>query len=84
MKPTLFLLLLLAACAERPEAFRPVAVDVPVMAECKPPNIAKPPDLMAALPRNASLSAGMKSCLQQTLLDKGYEAELTAALQACR
>lgn len=84
MKFALALLLLLAACGERPEAFRPFAVDVPVTVSCKTPDIKKPSDLMAVLPKSAALTTGMKACLQQTLLDKGYEATLEAELKACR
>lgn len=84
MKKSFALLLLLAACGERPEAFTPVAVDMPVAVTCKAPIIPAPPDLMAALPKDVDLANGMKACLQQSLLDQAYAAQLAAALEACR
>lgn len=83
MKRVFIPLLLLAACAQE-EAFTPVPIDMPVVASCKAPLPVPPPDLMSALPQNAALPASLQACLRQTLLDRGYQAELQAALKACR
>ena len=84
MKKSFVLLLLLAACGERPEAFTPLAIDMPVAVSCKAPVIHAPPDLLASLPKNTGLADGMKACLQDDLLEHAYAAQLAAALEACR
>lgn len=77
------MLLALAACAAQPPVYTPVAVDMPVMVPCKMPALAPPRDFMAALPADAGLARGMKACLTQSLLDRGFIDEATAAMTAC-
>jgi hypothetical protein len=83
MMITLAAVLALTACAE-PVAFRPVPVETPVPVPATPPAVPQPPDLMAALMAQTGLAEAMKTCLRQTLLDRVFQAELEAALQACR
>lgn len=85
MKPLLPILLLLAACANAPPqtVYAPVAVDMPVPVTCKAPPFNPPPDLMAALPANASLAQFTQACSEQVLFDKGALGAFQAFLKAC-
>jgi hypothetical protein len=81
---TLVVLCMLAGCASKPEIiYTPKEVKVPVPVPCQMPRIAAPPDLLAALPNNTNLTTGMKTCLAQDDYNKGYEAQLQAAISAC-
>jgi len=84
MRLNFFWFLLLTSCASQPETvFTPVAVDMPVPVTCHAPNIGPLPDMMTALPRNATLTEFTKACAEQNYLDRGYIAQLQAALKGC-
>lgn len=75
---------LLAGCSEIETVFVPSVVQAPVAIECKMPDIAEPPNLIAALPKDVGLTDGTKAFLAQHEYDAGYIVQLKAALQACR
>jgi hypothetical protein len=77
----LILLFLLTACSEAQQIFTPVTVEVPVPVACDVPMPKPPPDLMTALPKIASLTDGMKACLQQTFLDRAWQVEVMQAFR---
>lgn len=85
MKRTIVFFCVLTACAETPPSsvYVPVEVSVPVAVACTKPDIKSYPDLMLALPSDASLSIFTKACSAQTLLDKSHIDELQAVLQSC-
>jgi len=81
----LFLLILLSGCAHTQEnVYVPTDVDVPVELKCKIPFIQPPPDLLATLPVNATLTDGMKSCLAQHDYEIGYIGQLLSSIQTCQ
>lgn len=84
MKLSFITLLLLTACAGRPEpVLTPVAVDIPVPVKCRAPAINRPVDLMAALPPDPTLTQFVKACTEQVLFDRGAIGAFEAALKAC-
>ena len=83
---TLFVLACLTSCttAGPDTIYTPTDVEVPVGVDCKSPVIPKPPDLLKALPKTATLTQGMKSGLAQHSYDLGYEKQLEASIAACQ
>lgn len=79
-----FMIACLTSCAGQPETvYVPTEVDKPVPVSCKPPVVARPPDLLMALPYVATLSQGMKACLAQHDYDIGYQGQLEASVASC-
>lgn len=73
----------LSGCAQQQPIFTPVQVEMPIATPCKVATIAKPDDLLAALPKDAKLTDGMKAALAQHEYDVGYQGQLEAAISGC-
>lgn len=76
---------LLASCAGRVEPqVQYVRVEVPVQVPCRAPEVAVPPWAAVGLRKTDSLEVKVRALLAERRQRIGYEAQLVAAVQACR
>ncbi|MFK1433040.1 hypothetical protein ACIU0H_05165 [Pseudomonas aeruginosa] len=83
--PLVFLLLMLAGCADRlPSPPVPVRVEVPVPVPCRVPDVAVPAWASEGLRRTDPLEVKVRALLAERRQRRGYELELLAANRACQ
>ncbi|MEP9321500.1 hypothetical protein ABKS89_30435 [Pseudomonas sp. LABIM340] len=85
MKWLLVLVVALAGCAGQIEREpRTVRVEVPVAVPCRAPAVEVPTWATASLQKGDSLQTKVRALLAELEQQKGYEAQLLAALQGCQ
>ena len=85
MKWLLVLVVALAGCAGQVEPEpRTVRVEVPVLVPCRAPAVAVPTWATASLQKGDSLQTKVRALLAELEQRKGYEAQLRAAVDACK